>query len=311
MTDAFGGEGQFDLTPFTDEYLDAQPEIENTEDADEGQGTTGRTQDEPNDIEDTEDNPTDDGSPDDEQTSEADSEEAGTDEPQDDGQVQQPAEDYQQLIEKINQLEQNYANVRSWASRTSNEKAELERRLAQYEQVSSNQQVQSEPEDDLEALVGNTRGYIQSVVKEIMGPILEEREMSRRNAEFSRSYKECAEAWSQLNTEQGQNAVVAKMTELSIMDGDEKAWQKDPSRYIFKASKALWGIPKMTDKAAIEAAQKAGREQLRRELESQNKNGRSVTPNANQQIKNKRDSSEEDDEIRNEIARARSKSIWL
>lgn len=197
-------------------------------------------------------------------------------------------------------IKKNYAEVRSWSSKLSNENRDLKNRIAELEAATKIPALVATPsvdEDKLLAdIINNPSQTIEKIVQDRLAEALKPQEEAKRaealRQEFSTAYAECANDWGQLNTKEGQEAVVLKMTELSSMAGDVDAWKKDPSTYILRASKSLWGIPTKTDQAAIDAAVNAARAKLRAEM-SELPSNMTITNSGNQQIlENEKDPAE-------------------
>lgn len=81
--------------------------------------------------------------------------------------------------------------------------------------------------------------------------------------------------------------MIRRMVELANNDGDPEGWRQNPDWYIFRACKDLWGLPKVVDTDAIEAARRMEREAVVKEYEEkQNKNGLAAHPSANRDNSN-------------------------
>lgn len=309
----FGEEGQAEGYSLSDEFIYGEEE-ERQEDA-----APLNNQD---DTMDEEEEPADDNRPDDDdQISEDDSEEVEEKDPEE-GQSGISAEDYERLREQLEQVQKSYREIQSWTSRTSNDNVSLrqenERMRLELERLKSGVvgQYQQQPNDEdslkerVKKLITDPDSLIDARVQEALRPIREKEEQQRRDMEFMDSIKECSSAWIQLGSEEGKRDMLMKMQQLSDLDGDHEGWKKRPAEYMFRSCKSLWGIPRIVDQDAIEAARKAEREAYARELaEKQKRENRTIVQHPNQSLGEPEKLSPEE-MILNEIIKSDSGGIF-
>ena len=273
----FGEVGQDAINSLSDEALFAEEE---RQEEDTPQTETAN-------IEETEE-----ASPANEQTSENGGEEAVPEK----GQTEYSAEEYARM-------KRQYDEMWKWNSRVSARNKELERQLAALQQTKTTPTLAQKSDgtnvdsrDKIRQLVDDPAAFIAPLLDEKLRPIIEERDRAlaqrqeQENKEkFNTAFADCASAWSQLADGNNRKEMVRKMIEIGMtQEGDEDAWQRDPDRYIFAACKALWGIPRVNNPEAIEAAKKAEREAVISEYNDKKKRENlSVVQNANKEVTGK------------------------
>ena len=287
----FGDDGQAIVNSLSDEAIYGEQQEAAEERQEEGQ-----PQQQPDNIENKEE-----ASPGENQTSENG---GGDDAPLQEGQAVISAEEHQRL-------QKNYDELRSWTSRvdTKNKRLEEENKLLKQQLQSSTGA--DTAKNNLRNLIADPEQTIDRLVAQKMEPFLTEQQEAKRKEAFSSAVQDCLHDWPQLKNADSGKEIVAKMVELAQRRGqDAMAWRDNPGDYMVLACRELYGIPRIADPAAIEAAKKAGREEALRELEEKrHKNGLSLTPNANTGLDEKADISPEE-QIRQEIRRYSSHGIF-
>ena len=164
-------------------------------------------------------------------------------------------------------------------------------RKATTVQPQTEEREQLSPKDFLKNLVnGGEEGFNAAVdrrAREIIAPLLAEREQERQNEQYRIVFNEAVSTWKQLATDEGKSTMIRRMVEIANNDGNPEAWRENPDWYIFRACKELWGLPKVVDTEAIEAARRMEREAVIKEYtEAQSKNGLAAHPPANKDNSN-------------------------
>ena len=228
-------------------------------------------------------------SPADEQTSDAQSE-AETAEQAPEGQAQTAGEENKNKRNEMDEL-------RRWNTRTSMQNAELRQQVAQLQaqlnQMQAGFQQPAENSGDggkmfvqqlLEkgdaALMPVIERIAEQKAKTMMQPILTERENAQINRSVEKAISEFSADWAQLNDPGMKAQAVRKMFELSMVSGNADAWKTAPDYMMFQACRSLWGMPRVVDKTAIEAARKAERESIAK-AQKENKAGLAANVAAN------------------------------
>lgn len=196
-----------------------------------------------------------------------------------------------QLKQQLADLQKQHNDLRAWSTKLSMENGRLRK---QAEATTTKQEEQAEPlspKDFLKNLVnGGEQGFNEAVdrrAREIIAPLLAEREQERQYEQYRVVFGEATETWKQLSTEEGKSEMIRRMVDLASNDGDPEGWKQNPDLYVFRACKELWGLPKVVDTEAIEAARRMEREAVIKEYtEKQNKNGLAAHPPANKDNSN-------------------------
>ena len=232
--------------------------------------------------------PTEEG-PADEQTSE-DQGEAETAEQAPEGQAQAAGEENKNARSEMDEL-------RRWNTRTSMQNAELRQQVAQLQaQLNQMQAGFQQPAENFgdggkmfvqqllekgdAALMPVIERIAEQKAKTMMQPILEERANAQINRSVEKTIADFSADWAQLKDPNMKAQAVTKMFELSAMSGNADAWKTSPDYMMFQACRALWGMPRVVDKNAIEAARKAERDNIAKE-QKENKAGLTANVAAN------------------------------
>lgn len=197
-------------------------------------------------------------------------------------------EQLRQLREANERIQKSYDNLRSWTSRVDGKNKQLEeqnsllqQQLQQLKSVPANEEARRR--DNLRDLINEPEKVIAQQVRRELEPIFREREENKQRQDFDLAVKECAKQWPQFQDTNNQKRVIEEMVSMSREKGlDPMAWRSNSKDYMILACHRLFGVPRVVDPAALEAAKKAGREEALREIENRkNKNGLTVVPNAN------------------------------
>lgn len=197
-------------------------------------------------------------------------------------------EQLRQLREANERIQKSYDNLRSWTSRVDGKNKQLEeqnsllqQQLQQFKSVPANEEARRR--DNLRDLINEPERVIAQQVRRELEPIFREREENKQRQDFDLAVKECAKQWPQFQDTNNQKRVIEEMVSMSREKGlDPMAWRSNSKDYMILACHRLFGVPRVVDPAALEAAKKAGREEALREIENRkNKNGLTVVPNAN------------------------------
>lgn len=192
-----------------------------------------------------------------------------------------------QLRKQLADLQKQHNDLRSWSTKLSMENGRLRKQAEATTSKPAEAQAEPKtPKDFLKDLVnGGEEGFNAAVDKrarEIIAPLLAEREEERQLEQYRLVFNEATETWRQLTTEDGKSEMIRRMVELAANEGNPEGWKQNPDLYIFRACKELWGLPKVVDTEAIEAARRMEREAVIKEYsEKQNKNGLAAHPPAN------------------------------
>ena len=280
-------DGQSEVHPLSDEALFGTNE-EGQQPEDEGQVEETQTQEETNEVVD----------------------ESGVTEPAPQGTSQEPeatatedkvvtkteatdeGSELDQLRKQLADLQKQHNDLRSWSTKLSMENGRLRKQAeATTSKPAETQAEPKTPKDFLKDLVnGGEEGFTAAVdrrAREIIAPLLAEREEERQLEQYRLVFNEATETWRQLTTEDGKSEMIRRMVELAANEGDPEGWKQNPDLYVFRACKELWGLPKVVDTEAIEAARRMEREAVIKEYtEKQNKNGLAAHPPANKDNSN-------------------------
>lgn len=197
-----------------------------------------------------------------------------------------------QLRKQLADLQKQHNDLRSWSTRLSMENGRLRKQAeATTKKPAESAADPKSPKDFLKDLVnGGEEGFNAAVdarAREIIAPLLAEREEERQLEQYRVAFNEATGTWRQLSTEEGKADMIRRMVELAANEGDPEGWKKNPDLYVFRACKELWGLPKVVDTEAIEAARRMEREAVIKEYnEKQNKNGLAAHPPANKDNSN-------------------------
>lgn len=200
--------------------------------------------------------------------------------------ITEKKEEPQQNAE-LARLQKQYNDLRAWTTRVAQENSLLKKAQADHAALAQKQVEQpKEPKDFLKDLVnGGEDGLKRLIEKEatkLVQPILTERQEAGRRQRFSAAFSEIEKEWSQLSANENRQAMIKEMVDIAEREGNIEAWRDKPDFYMFRACRSLWGMPKVADPAAIEAARKAEREAVIREYEEkQKKAGLTVQTAAN------------------------------
>ena len=227
-------------------------------------------------------------SPADEQTSDVQSE-AETAEQAPEGQAQTAGEENKNKRNEMDEL-------RRWNTRVAMRNAELRQQIAQL-RAQQTAQAQPKPVETTQADGG--KAFVQQLLEKgdaallpvieqiaerkaqaMMQPILTERENAQINRSVEKAISEFSADWAQLNDPGMKAQAVRKMFELSMVSGNADAWKTAPDYMMFQACRSLWGMPRVVDKTAIEAARKAERESIAK-AQKENKAGLAANVAAN------------------------------
>ncbi len=206
------------------------------------------------------------------------------------GQADIPVEEQLRQLQAANEKTQkNYDNLRSWANRVDSKNKQLEERNklleTQLQQLRGGRNAGAEMQrrDNLRNLINSPEEVIARQVQQQLEPILKEREENKQRADFNEAVKECSRQWPQFQDAENHKRIIEEMVTIARQKGlDPMAWRNDAQDYMILACHRLFGVPRVTDPAALEAAKKAGREEALKEMEAKrNKSGLSLVPNAN------------------------------
>ncbi len=280
-------DGQSEVHPLSDEALFGSAE-EGQQPEDEGQVEEAQTQEETDEVVD----------------------ESGVTEPAPEGTSQEPettatedkvetsteatdeGSELDQLRKQLADLQKQHNDLRSWSTKLSMENGRLRKQMETTTSKTSETQAEPKtPKDFLKDLVnGGEEGFNAAVdrrAREIIAPLLAEREEERQLEQYRLVFNEATETWRQLTTEDGKSEMIRRMVEIAANEGDPEGWKQNPDLYVFRACKELWGLPKVVDTEAIEAARRMEREAVIKEYAGkQNKNGLAAHPPANKDNSN-------------------------
>lgn len=185
--------------------------------------------------------------------------------------------------EEIAKLKREMQNLRAWATKVSMENGDL-RRQANLAPTPPPEKIDSKAfvKDLLAKGQDALTPLVNARVEEVLKPYREQEEHNRAVAEFGRVMQEATMFHKELETPEGKEKAIKKMVDLAAESGDNMAWKKDPEKYFFRACRQLFGVQKVVDQDAINAAVEAARESFMKEMaEQKNKEGLSIAPHAN------------------------------
>ncbi len=281
-------DGQSEVHPLSDEALFGAAEEQQPEEQQPEEGQVEEPQTQEDNTEPVEEGGAEEPAP--EEGTSQEPEAAATEE-----QKEEPApgenDELAQLKQQLADLQKQHNDLRAWSTKLSMENGRLRK---QAEATTTKQEEQTEPlspKDFLKNLVnGGEQGFNEAVdrrAREIIAPLLAEREQERQYEQYRVVFGEATETWKQLSTEEGKSEMIRRMVDLASNDGDPEGWKQNPDLYVFRACKELWGLPKVVDTEAIEAARRMEREAVIKEYtEKQNKNGLAAHPPANKDNSN-------------------------
>lgn len=277
-------DGQAEVHPLSDEALFGKAEEQQPEEQVEAEGQVEDEQPQVNDTAEEEENRAEEPAPE-----EGTSQEPEATVTEEETKTPESGEDdrYAQLEKQLADLQKQHNDLRAWSTKLSMENGRLRKQVeatpAKPEETPAEP---LSPKDFLKNLVnGGEQGFNEAVdrrAREIIAPLLAEREQERLNAHYRMVFEEASETWRQLTTDEGKEAMIHRMVEMAMDEGNPEAWRQNPDLYVFRACKELWGLPKVVDTEAIEAARRMEREAVMKEYsEKQNKNGLAAHPPAN------------------------------
>lgn len=181
-----------------------------------------------------------------------------------------------------NPLQHSYNELRTSYTRTTQELAEQKRQNAALSQQLKRMEtavIMADPEKREKAIkemMDNPVAWLERTAaplleQKVNESLAEIRQQSQRQEDGYRLNTALAEVGKQFNqavNDEGRKLLVEKMVEVSIRYGDGYLWRKNPGGMLTQAALELWGMPKIIDQQAVDAASAAGRAQALAELQA-------------------------------------------
>ena len=200
-----------------------------------------------------------------------------------DGQAAQEQAGMQQVNNGMaaDQLQRSYQELRGVYTRATQELAEMRRQNQELAQQLARMQSAAavagngDPEQAIKQFVADPVGWLDNAA----GPLLQQklddsladirREMQIRedSANLNAALAKMASSFPQAKDADGQKTMVEKMVEISSRYGDGYLWRKNPEGMLMQAALELWGMPKVIDQQAVDAAAATGKAQALAELQ--------------------------------------------
>ena len=250
------------------------------------------------------------------QTEEAEVESPAIEQTSEEAEVESAAPETGQAAEELEAVRGQYREAHATLTKLFTERAEQNRQIETLRAQVEKLQVTQSPEakkERLQMLVETPDKFLQEnfdpmlerMLEEKLAPLRQEAQMREDASTLQNCIAKIAQNFTDAKEPEKQKALVARVIEIgNERYGDRFMWRKDPQGFFTQAAFELWGVPKVVDQAALNAAAEQARQSAVSQRQAQDADKARLNAQTTKNNTHTEQPTDSDDDIRNAIINA-------